>query len=196
MRVVEASTKYDPAEGIDGLRDAGFERQYLLRAQADARGLFGGQGERFVVAVGVQRLRAAEHRGHGLDRGADDVVLRLLRGQGRACGLRVEAQHPRARILRMKMLAHDAGPDAARGAELRYLFQKVVMRVEEEGEARGEAIDVETAVDRGLHIGHSIRQGEGDLLRGGGAGLAHVVAGDGDGVPVGHLRRRPRRTCR
>ena len=36
-------------------------------------------------------------------------------------------------------------------------------------------------------VGDAVGEGEGDLLRGGRAGLAHVVAGDGDGVPLGHL---------
>ena len=37
-----------PGNGIDRLRDAGFRSKNLLRAQADARGLFRGQRKRFV----------------------------------------------------------------------------------------------------------------------------------------------------
>ena len=43
-----------------------------------------GSAERLVERVRVQRLRAAEHRGHRLERGPDDVVLGLLRGERRA----------------------------------------------------------------------------------------------------------------
>ncbi len=46
-------------------------------------------------------------------------------------------------------------------------------------------------VDGGLDVGHAVGEGEGDLLRGGGAGLAHVVAGDGDGVPLGDFGGGP-----
>ena len=165
--------------------DAGFEGDDLLGAQGDARGLLGGQGERFVVGVGVERLGAAQDGGHGLDGGADDVVFRLLGGEGGAGGLGVEAQHPRARIFRVEVLAHDARPHAARGAELGDLFEKIVVRVEEEGEARREFVDVEPGVDGGLHVGHAVGEGEGDFLHGGRSGLAHVVAGDGNGVPLG-----------
>ncbi len=131
-------------EGIDGLGDAGFVGDDLLGAEGDAGGLFGGEGEGFVVAVGVERLGAAEDGGHGLDGGAGDVVLGLLGGEGGAGGLGVEAEHPGARIFCVEALAHDAGPEAAGGAELGDLFDEVVVRVEEEREARGEGVDVET----------------------------------------------------
>ena len=84
-------------------------------------------------------------------------------------------------------VAHDARPDAAGGAELGDLFEEVVVGVEEEGEPRREAVDVEPGVDGGLDVGDAVGEGEGDLLRGGRAGLAHVVAGDGDGVPLGDV---------
>ena len=58
-----------------------------------------GQRERLVVAVGVQRLRAAADGGEALQRDAHDVVERLLRGQRDAAGLGVEAQHLRLRAL-------------------------------------------------------------------------------------------------
>ena len=81
-------------EGIDGLGDAGLVGDDLLGAEGDAGGLFGGEGEGFVVAVGVERLGAAEDGGHGLDGGADDVDFGLLGGEGGAGGLGVEAEHP------------------------------------------------------------------------------------------------------
>src|SRR3546814_11026808 len=60
---------------------------------------------------------AAEHRGHGLDRGAHDVVVRVLLGEGDAAGLAVRAQHQRLRLLGVERLDH-AVPQQARGAEL------------------------------------------------------------------------------
>ena len=65
------------------------------------------------------------------------------------------------------------------------------MRVEEEGQPRGEGVDVETGVDRGLDVGDAVGEGEGDFLHGGGAGLADVVAADGDGVPLGDFAGGP-----
>ncbi len=61
------------------------------------------------------------------------------------------------------------------------------MRVEEEGNARGKFVDVESGIHRGLHVGHAVAQGEGDFLHRGRSGFSHVVAGDGDGVPVGNV---------
>jgi hypothetical protein len=77
--------------GVGGGGDPGFFAEDLLRAQGEGGGLLGREGERFIVAVGVQRLRAAEDGREGLIGDADDVVQRLLRGEGDAAGLRVEA---------------------------------------------------------------------------------------------------------
>ena len=41
----------------------------------------GGQGNGFVKAVGVQRLRAPKNSRHGLDRGSHDVVVGVLFGE-------------------------------------------------------------------------------------------------------------------
>ena len=128
-------------DGIDGVRDAGFVRDDLLRAQSEQRGLFGGKRERFVESVGVQRLAAAEHGGEALQGDADDIVFGLLRGERRAGGLRVEAQHDRARILRAETVAHGVRPEAARGAELGDFFEEFVVGVEEEGKLRREFVD-------------------------------------------------------
>jgi hypothetical protein len=92
----------------------------------------------------VQRLRAAEHRGQRLHRHAHHVVERLLRLQRHAAGLRVEAQ-PRARVRRAEALAHEARVQPARRAELRDLLEQVVVRREEERQARRERVHREPA---------------------------------------------------
>ena len=61
------------------------------------------------------------------------------------------------------------------------------MEVEEERQPRSEAVDVEPAFDRRLHVADAVRQREGQLLRRGRAGLADVVARDGDGMPARRL---------
>ncbi len=112
------------------------------------------------VRVGVQALGAAEHRGQRLERHAHDVVLRLLRGQRRAAGLGVEAQLPALAVFGAEPLAHDLRPQPPRGAELGDLFEEVVVGVEEEGELRREVVDCQPGVDRRLHVGDGVGQGE------------------------------------
>ena len=63
------------------------------------------------------------------------------------------------------------------------------MRVEEERQARREAVDVEARIDSGLHVGDAVGQRECHLLHGRRSGLADVVTADGDGVEPRHLRR-------
>ena len=79
---------------VDGVGDAGLVGDDLLGAQGDADRCLGGQRQRLVAGIGVQRLGAAQHRRQGLQRDADDVVVGLLRRQRGAAGLGVEAQHP------------------------------------------------------------------------------------------------------
>ena len=131
----------------------------------------------------MERLRAAEHGGERLDRGADDVVLRLLGGEGRAAGLGVEAQHHGARVLGAEALFGEVRPHPARRAELRDLLDEVREGGVEEREARRELVEVEAGFERGLAVGDGVGEGERHLLDGGAAGLAHVVAADADGVP-------------
>ena len=52
------------AERIDHVRHAALEREHLLGAQRHLHRVLGGERERLVHRVRVQRLRAAEHRGH------------------------------------------------------------------------------------------------------------------------------------
>ena len=131
----------------------------------------------------MQRLRAAQHRGERLERGADDVVIRLLGGERGAAGLGVEAQHHRAGVFRLEALLGDARPEAAGGAELGDLLQAEAVAGEEEGEAGGKLVELEPGGETGFDVGDGVRHGEADLLRRCAAGLAHVVAADADRVP-------------
>ena len=139
----------------------------------------------------MQRLGAAEHRRQRLERGADDVVERLLRGQRDAGGLGVEAQPHRLLALGAVGLAHLARPDPPRRPVLGDLLEEVDVGVEEEGEPRGEVVDVEAALERPLDVGEAVLEREGELLLGGRAGLADVVAGDRDRVPARHVLGAP-----
>src|SRR3954467_2001648 len=194
---VSASTKYEPANGStvsaapDSWAMTCCVRTAIFAAfsvgSGDLGGLLGGQRERLVEAVGVQRLGAAADRGEALQRHARDVVLRLLGGQRHAAGLRVEAEHERARVLRVEALLHRVRPHVARGAELRDLLEDVVVAVEEERQAGREVVDLQAGVERRLHVRHPARERERDLLHRAAALLAEVVAGDADRVPPGDV---------
>ena len=88
----------------------------------------------------MQRLRAAQHRGERLERGADDVVQRLGLGQGGRRGLAVEAQPHRLGLRRAEALLHDPGVDAPGRAELGDLLEEVGLGHEVEGEPRRELV--------------------------------------------------------
>ena len=156
----------------------------LLGAEGYLGGLLGREAEGLVAGVDVKRLGASEHGSQRLNGGADDVVVGLLCGEGDSCRLGVEAEPPRAGIAGVEALAHDPGPHPASGAELGDLFEEVVLGGEEEGQARGESVDLEPGVDGGLDVGDAVGEGECELLHGSSPCLAHVVAADADGVPA------------
>jgi hypothetical protein len=148
-----------------------------LRVARDAGAELGGQRDGFVEAVGVQALRAAEHRRHGLDGGAHHVVVRVLLGQAPAAGLAVRAQHQALGVLGVEAL-HDAAPQQARGAHLGDLQVEVHADGPEEAQAAGEVVHVHALGDGGLHVLLAVGQREGQLQRLVGAGFLHVVAGN------------------
>jgi len=61
-------------------------------------------------------------------------------------------------------LVHDPRVDPAGGAELRHLLEDGVVRVEEEGELRGELVDVEPAIEAVLDVREPVGEGEGEFL--------------------------------
>src|SRR5205807_2124326 len=100
-----------------------------------------------------------------------------------SAGLGMKAKHLAARIASAEAVAHHLCPDLSGSAELRHLLEEVVADVEEEGYAGSEAVHRQPRIDRRLHIGDAVADGEGDLLGGRGPSLAHVVAADADAVP-------------
>ena len=86
------------AQRIDRLRDAALVRDDLLRTQRDLGAELGGDLEGFVVGAGEDRLRTAQHRRHGLDRDARDVVVGLHAGKRGAAADDAEAEHQRLRV--------------------------------------------------------------------------------------------------
>ncbi len=135
----------------------------------------------------MQALGASQHRGEALYGDPDKVDLGLLSGELHARGLGVEAQHHRLGIRRAEGVLHHVCPDPAGGAEFRYLLQQGRAGDEEEGKPGGEFVHGESRFDGGPDVGDAVREGEGDLLRGCGPGLGHVVTGNRDRVPSGDL---------
>ena len=136
-------------------------------------------------------MRAPEDGGQRLIGHPDHVVHGLLGGERDPRRLRMETHHHRPRVLRAITLPHVAGPDAARGAQLRDLLEEVVVNVPEEGKARSERVHVQAARDAPLDVREPIGQREGELLRCGRPGLPDVIAGDGDRVPQGRMCGAP-----
>ena len=135
----------------------------------------------------MQALGAAQCGRHGLHGDPDDVVLRLLGGQGGPTGLGVETEEGGLRVLGPEPFGHQLGPHPPGGPILGDLLEQVVVGVPEEAEPGGEGVDVETGGQGGLHVGDAVGDGEGDLLHRRRSGLSDVVAGDGDGVPRGQV---------
>src|SRR5215510_7650905 len=102
--VSEALEEVRAAHGIDGERSARLLRDDLLGPERDGHHLFEG--------VGVERLRAPQHGGEGLDGHPRHVVERLLGGGRHPRGLGVGAQTHRLRPARAEAVAHHGGPDA------------------------------------------------------------------------------------
>ena len=100
----------------------------------------------------MQGLRSSKHSGQRLYGNPGNIVPGLLRGQRYSRGLGVEAHQPGARVLGAEAVFHDAIPDLARGAILGDLLEEVVVRVEEEAQARTKLIHIQSAVARPFHV--------------------------------------------
>src|SRR5688572_26425656 len=96
----------------------------------------------------------------------------------------MEAKFPARFLLRAILVAHHVGPQGASSAILSDLLEDVIVGIEEETEPSGEVINLHAASQTDIDIVKPIRKGESKFLHGGGAGLADVIAADGDGVPL------------
>ncbi len=167
------------AERVGHRRHAAFLGQDQLRVAGDARGEIGRQSDRLVEAVGVQRLRAAEHRRERLDRGSDDVVVGVLLGEADAARLAVRAQ-PLGFVLLRAEIGHDPVPQSPRGAELGDLHEQVHADAPEEAQPSRELVDRQALLHRRADIFHAVGERVGELLHRRRPGLVHVIAADRD----------------
>ena len=168
----------------------------LLGAQGDGDGFLAGQGQRLVHAVGVQALRAAQHRRQRLDGHAHDVVFGLLGGERCAGGLGVGAQQPGAGILGAITSPASLRAQMRRAARYLAISSKKSLWALKKKESRGAKSSMSRPRSkRRIDVGEPVGQGEGQFLRGGGAGLADVIAADADGVPLAAARWCQTRWC-
>ena len=91
----------------------------------------------------MERLAPTQHGRQGLQRDADHVVVRLLRGQRLPRGLGVEPQFMRAGVRGAEGVAHFLGPDAAGRAEFADLLEEVVVHIEKEAQPGRELVHVQ-----------------------------------------------------
>ena len=179
------------APRVDDPRRPRLLLQQQLGVAGDPGGEVGGQRERLVEGVGVQRLGVPLGGGHRLQAGADDVVVDVLRGQRPARGLRVRAQRQRLGVLRAGLL-HQLRPQQPPGPELGDLHEEVHADAPEERQARRERVDVHARGLAGLEVLHAVGERVGQLQIGRRPGLLDVVAGDRDRVEPRHLLRGER----
>ncbi len=67
-----------PAERIDHVRKAGLVQQDLLRPQCERRRLTRRAGRCVIERAHLHHVHAAGDRGQGLERGAHDMIVRLI----------------------------------------------------------------------------------------------------------------------
>ncbi len=182
LDVVRAAPRVgDPA-------DPGLLLELDLGVAGDPGREIGGQGERLVEGVGVQRLGVAHGRGQRLETGPGDVVVGILGGEAPARGLRVGAQHHGFGVCRPHGL-HDLRPQQPRRAQLGDLHEDIHADGPEERDPRREGVDIETRRPAGADILDAVGEGVAELEIEARPGLLHVIAGDRDRVEARHLLR-------
>jgi hypothetical protein len=176
--VGEGLEEVGAAERIDRSGHTALAGEDLLRPKRDERGFLAGKRERFVPRHRVYCLCAGQHDGEGLQRGTDDVVVRLDARERRSVSAREEPERPRARILCLEPVAHDPGPEAAGRPVLRDLLEEVAHRRDVERETWCERVDRKPAVDDRADVGRGVGERDGNLLDGIATRLTHVIAAD------------------
>ena len=172
--------------GIDYLADACFILDVELGVPRYAGRKVGRQGDGFVKGVGVKGLGVPEGGGHSLNARPCHVVERILSGQAPPGGLAVGAERHGFRALRPETFDYLC-PQHPGGAHLRHFHEIVFANSPEEGESRGEAVDLKSRRAARAKIFQSVRQGVGEFDIGRGPRLLHVVAGDAYAVELRHM---------
>src|ERR1019366_3115335 len=175
-----------PGPWIDKVCDASFFLQIDLGVARDTGREIGGQRQRFIQCIGVQRLRMSERRGQGLNARAHNVVIRILRGEAPTGGLRMSAQNERFWILRIERL-YQLCPQHSRRAHFGNLHEVIHADAPEKRYARREVIDVKGRLYAGAQILKAVGERVGQFNIRGGSRLLHVVSTYTDAVEFRHI---------
>ena len=137
----------------------------------------------------MQALGASHHGRHRLDRGAHNIIVRILFRETRPRGLAMCAQHERARVLWREMLFHQRGPQQPTGPHLGDFHVEVHTDAPEKREPSRESIDVEPLGHRRTHVIQSVGNRERQLEITRRSGFLHMVARNTDRIELRHLFR-------
>ena len=159
-----------------------------LSVAGNTCGEVGRQCDSLVESVGVERLSMTQSGTHGLDTCAAYIVERILLGERPSGCLRVGAESERFGVLGVELL-HNLCPKHTCCTHLGNLHEEVHTDGPEERQTRSKSIDIHTCIHTGAEILQTVGESVGKLDVAGGAGLLHVVAGDGDRVELRHILR-------
>ncbi len=171
---------------VDRPRGARLLLQHQLGVARDAGRKIGGQRQRLVQGVGVQRLSVPLGGGHRLDAGARHVVEHILGGQRPPRCLRMCAQRKGFGALGRE-LCDQLTPQQPAGPQFGDLHKEIHPDAPEERQPGREAVDVQAGVQARPDVVDAVGQGVGQLQIRRGTGFLDVIAGNGDGVELGHL---------
>ncbi len=124
--------KITAAQGVDCAGDPGFISDHLLCPHGQFGREFRRDLERLIERAGKDRLRPAEHGGHGFDSDSRNIVVRLRRHQRGAATHHAETEVLGLGVLHAVTLLHQTRPHSPTGAELRDLLEEVHMDIKEE----------------------------------------------------------------
>ena len=136
----------------------------------------------------MQGLRPAHDRSQRFGGGPYNIIVGLLGGQRATCRLGVETHPPGAWILSFEPVSYNRSPHPSGCPELGNLFEKIEMRIEEEGKTRGKGINIQLlSFNDVLDICYPVSQSKSQFLDSGGASLPNVVTANAYGIPHGNM---------
>ena len=144
------------------------------------------QGNGLIKTIGMQRLRAAQNRGHRFKSRAHDVVIGILLLQTHTGGLAMGPQHAGFGIFRVKF-RHNPVPQNPCSPQFRRFHKEIHTNGKEKRQTPGKGIHIHPPRNRRAHIFAPICNGIGQFLHQIRTGLLHVITADRNGVELRHI---------